>query len=120
MSYPCIPVVIPTALKGHKNGQLPANLLARVKTGGQMYAPVAEEFNKLYDAAMAAGFKLRNVGDYRSFEGQLSMFMDRYTLQDLGRHGEKAWCATCSCHRHCRHGDLSQTMLEVLAEIKVS
>jgi peptidoglycan hydrolase-like protein with peptidoglycan-binding domain len=85
MNYPCIPLVVPAALKAHKNGQLPKELLARVKTGGQMYAPVAEEFNKMYDAALAAGFKLRNVGDYRSFEGQLSMFMDRYTLQDLGR-----------------------------------
>ena len=83
--YTYIKLVIPTALKPYKNGQLPANLLARVKTGGQMYAPVAEQFNKMYDAALAAGFKLRNVGDYRSFDGQLKMFMDRYTTTDLGR-----------------------------------
>jgi len=83
--YPYIKLVLPSALAPHKNGQLPANLLARVKTGGQMYAPAAEQFNKMYDAALAAGFKLRNVGDYRSFEGQLSMFMDRYTTSDQGR-----------------------------------
>lgn len=85
MNLPFIKLVIPTALKPYRNGQLPANLLARVKTGGQMYAPVAEQFNKMYDAALAAGFKLRNVGDYRSFDGQLKMFMDRYTTTDLGR-----------------------------------
>ena len=83
--YPYIKLVVPTALKAHKNGQLPANLLAKVKTGGQMYAPVAAQFDKMYDAALAAGHKLKNVGDYRSFEGQLSMFMDRYQTTDTGR-----------------------------------
>jgi hypothetical protein len=82
--YPFIKLVVPTALKAYKNGQLPGNLLAKVKTGGQMYAPVAEQFNKMYDAALAAGFKLKNVGDYRSFEGQLNMFMDRYVTTDTG------------------------------------
>jgi peptidoglycan hydrolase-like protein with peptidoglycan-binding domain len=38
----------------------------------------------MYDAALAAGFKLKNVGDYRSFQGQLSMFMDRYVTTDTG------------------------------------
>lgn len=85
MGYPCIPVQMPSALNGLKNGQLPESLLAPVKTGGKMYAPVAEEFNKMYDAALAAGHKLRNVGDYRSFESQLRMFMDRYSTTDLGR-----------------------------------
>lgn len=85
MGYPCIPVQMPSALKGLKNGQLPESMLARVKTGGKMYAPVAEEFNKMYDAALAAGHKLRNVGDYRSFDRQLRMFLDRYSTTDMGR-----------------------------------
>ena len=84
MTYPFIKLVVPTALKQFKNGQLPANVLASVKTGGKMYAPVAEQFNKMYDAALAAGFRLKNVGDYRSFEGQLTMFMDRYVTEDTG------------------------------------
>ena len=84
MNYPFIKLTVPTALKQYKNGQLPASVLAKVKTGGQMYAPVAEQFNKMYDAALAAGFKLKNVGDYRSFEGQLNMFMDRYVTTDTG------------------------------------
>jgi peptidoglycan hydrolase-like protein with peptidoglycan-binding domain len=85
MNLPYIKLVVPTALKQFKNGQLPANVLAPVKTGGRMYAPVAEQFNKMYDAALAAGFKLKNVGDYRGFEDQLKMFMDRYTTTDQGR-----------------------------------
>jgi len=82
--YPYIKLVVPTALKQYKNGQLAPTVLAKVKTGGQMYAPVAAQFDKMYDAALAAGFKLKNVGDYRSFEGQLSMFMDRYVTTDTG------------------------------------
>ena len=84
MIYPYMKLVVPSALKAHKNGQLPANLLAKVKTGGQMYAPVAVQFDKMYDAALAAGFKVKNVGDYRSFEGQLAMFRDRYVLENTG------------------------------------
>ena len=84
MSLPFIKLVVPTALKQYKNGQLADSVLAPIKTGGKMYAPVATEFNKLYDAAIAAGIKLKNVGDYRSFQGQLSMFMDRYVTTDTG------------------------------------
>ena len=82
--YPFIKLVVPTALKVYKNGQLAESVLASVKTGGKMYAPVAAQFNKMYDAAIAAGFKLKNVGDYRSFEGQLAMFRDRYVLENTG------------------------------------
>lgn len=84
MTLPYIKLVVPTALKQFKNGQLPANVLASVKTGGQMYAPVAEQFNKLYDSAISAGFKLKNIGDYRSFDSQLKMFLDRYVTENTG------------------------------------
>lgn len=84
MNLPFIKLVVPTALKQYKNGQLAESVLAPIKTGGKMYAPVAAEFNKLYDTAIAAGIKLKNVGDYRSFQGQLSMFMDRYVTTDTG------------------------------------
>jgi peptidoglycan hydrolase-like protein with peptidoglycan-binding domain len=84
MSLPFIKLVVPTALKQFKNGQLADSVLAPIKTGGKMYAPVAAEFNKLYDAAIASGIKLKNVGDYRSFQGQLTMFIDRYVTTDTG------------------------------------
>ena len=82
---PYIPLTLPSALIAHKNGQLPESMLARVNTGGRMYAPVAEQFNKMYDAALAAGFKLRNVGDYRSFQRQVDLFLDRHSTTDYGR-----------------------------------
>jgi hypothetical protein len=84
VNLPFIKLVVPTALKQYKNGQLADSVLAPIKTGGKMYAPVAAEFNKMYDAALAAGIKLKNVGDYRSFQGQLTMFMDRYVTTDTG------------------------------------
>lgn len=84
MTLPFIKLVVPTPLTKFKNGQLPANVLARIKTGGLMYAPVATQFDKMYDAALAAGHKLKNVGDYRSFASQLAMFRDRYVLENTG------------------------------------
>jgi LAS superfamily LD-carboxypeptidase LdcB len=82
--YPFIKLEVPTALKQFKNGQLPANVLAPVATGGKMYSEAAKHFNALYAAALTAGFKLKNVGDYRSFDSQVAMFNDRYVLTDQG------------------------------------
>ena len=73
-------LVVPAGLKGQINGRLDKNFLVRVKTGGKMYKEAAEAFNKMYDAAMAAGVHLRNIGDYRSYDGQFAMFMDRYEV----------------------------------------
>lgn len=87
MALPYIKLVVPTALKQYKNGQLPKEVLAPVKVNGPenvMYAPVAAQFNAMYDAALAAGIKLKSVGCYRSFEGQLAMFRDRYVLENTG------------------------------------
>ena len=84
MIYPFIKLEVPTALKRFKNGQLPDNVLAPVATGGKMYSEAAKYFNALYTAAKTAGFKLRNVGDYRSFDSQVAMFNDRYVLTDQG------------------------------------
>ena len=77
--FPAKKLVLPTEFKNFKNGKLPDGRLKPVKCGGQMYAPVAVWFDKMYDAALAAGFKLRNVGDYRSFKSQLTLFESRYS-----------------------------------------
>lgn len=85
MKYPYKKLVLPSALKGQINGKLDKALLTTVKTGGKMWTVAAGAFNKMYDEAKAAGITLRNIGDYRSFEGQLQMFNDRYSLKDDGR-----------------------------------
>ena len=73
-------LVVPSGLKGQINGRLDKNLLVRVKTGGKMYKEAAVAFNKMYSAALAAGIQLRNIGDYRSYDGQFAMFIDRYEV----------------------------------------
>lgn len=85
MKYPFTPMVLPSILKGQINGRLDKNLLERVATGGKMVKPAAVAFNAMYAEAQKAGITLKNIGDYRSFEGQLAMFMDRYSLKDQKR-----------------------------------
>ena len=45
-----------------------------------MWKGCAKHFDAMYDAAKAAGITLRNIGDYRSFDQQVTMFNDRYRL----------------------------------------
>ena len=78
MKYPYKKLVVPADIEKLGNGKLKPAMLSSVKCGGTMYTPVAAKFNELYDAALAAGNKLRNVGDYRSFEAQLGLFKERY------------------------------------------
>lgn len=85
MKYPYRPMVLPSMLKGQINGRLDAKLLAKVATGGRMLKPAAAAFNALYAEAKKNGITLINIGDYRSFDGQLAMFKDRYSLVDGGR-----------------------------------
>ena len=84
MKYPYKQLVVPKGLHGQINGRLDKTLLAKVKTGGKMYSEAAKHFNEMYDAAKAAGITLRNIGDYRSFAGQLAMFLDRYEVAKKG------------------------------------
>jgi len=83
--YPSKRLIVPSALQGVENGKLPSKLLRPVKCGGQMYGPAAAAFNEMYDFAVTCGIKLRNVGDYRSYEQQLALFNQRYSTDDLGR-----------------------------------
>jgi hypothetical protein len=85
MNYPYKKLALPKEVEKVGNGKLTPKMLKKVKTGGVMWTEAADAFNLMYDAALAAGFKLRNVGDFRPFEGQLSMFKDRYSEKDLGR-----------------------------------
>ena len=85
MKVPYKKLVLPAVLNGQINGRLDKNLLAPVKCGGKMLKVAAEAFNDMYEEAQAAGVTLRNIGDYRSFEAQLDMFNDRYSLKDEGR-----------------------------------
>jgi LAS superfamily LD-carboxypeptidase LdcB len=129
--YPYKKLVVPTALQGVPNGKLSGKILRPVKCGGQMYVEAAEAFDRMYDQATQSGIKLRNVGDYRSFDAQLGLFKQRYALDDLGRKPQvtrtyegKTWylkpgMAPCSTPGKSNHGlglaiDLDVTTAKVL------
>jgi LAS superfamily LD-carboxypeptidase LdcB len=129
--YPYKKLVVPTALQGVPNGKLSGKILRPVKCGGQMYVEAAEAFDRMYDQAIQSGIKLRNVGDYRSFDAQLGLFKQRYALEDLGRKPQvtrtyegKTWylkpgMAPCSTPGKSNHGlglaiDLDVTTAKVL------
>lgn len=129
--YPYKKLVVPAALQGVPNGKMSGKILAPVKCGGQMWVDAAEAFNRMYDQATLSGMKLRNVGDYRSFEAQLGLFKQRYALEDGGRkptvtrtYEGKTWylkpgMAPCSTPGKSNHGlglaiDLDVTTAKVL------
>ena len=85
MEYPYIKLVMPPSLAKVPNGKMDAALLAKVKCGGQMWVTAAKSFNAMYDAALAAGIELKNIGDYRPLEPALKLFLDRYSKEDKGR-----------------------------------
>jgi hypothetical protein len=85
MKYPYKKLVLPTALKSQINGKLEAGTLAKIAIGGHMWIGAARAFNAMNKKAVADGIKLINIGDYRSYQGQLAMFKDRYALTDGGR-----------------------------------
>jgi len=87
-NHPVAKMVLPKEVAKVGNGKLTPAMMKRVKCGGTMWNGAADAFNALYDAALAAGYKLRNIGDYRPFEGQLSMFMDRYSDKQTDRKPE--------------------------------
>jgi D-alanyl-D-alanine dipeptidase len=87
-NHPVQKMILPKEVEKVGNGKLTDKMMKKVKCGGVMWHGAADAFNAMYDAALAAGHKLRNIGDYRPFEGQLSMFMDRYDQKATGRKPE--------------------------------
>jgi hypothetical protein len=87
-THPVAKMILPKEVEKVGNGKLTDKMMKKVKCGGVMWGGAADAFNAMYDAALAAGHKLRNIGDYRPFEGQLSMFMDRYDQKPTGRKPE--------------------------------
>lgn len=85
MNYPYKKLALPTELKSQINGKLPDSLLAKVSIGGRMWKTAAVAFNAMMKEAETAGHTFMNIGDYRSFDSQLKMFKERYSLKDEGR-----------------------------------
>jgi peptidoglycan hydrolase-like protein with peptidoglycan-binding domain len=76
---PIAPMSLPSTLRGHQNGKLPRELLAKIGVGNaEMERTAARSFVAMFSEARANGFVIKEVGDYRPFETQLAMFIDRY------------------------------------------
>ena len=68
MKYPYKKLVVPNELRDLANGKIPKGIMKAIKTGGLMYSPAADAFNRLYETAEAAGIYLADVGDYRPYD----------------------------------------------------
>jgi LAS superfamily LD-carboxypeptidase LdcB len=80
MTYPVLPIIMPSDLDGHANGFLPSSLLRRLNgTTGELHHLAATAFNCLQLEAFFAGVSLKSVGTYRSYGTQVVMFNDRYS-----------------------------------------
>lgn len=80
MRYPVLPIMMPSDLYGHSNGDIPLSLLRSLKgTHGVMHRFAATAFNCLQLEAMFAGVDLQSVGTYRPLATQVAMFNDRYS-----------------------------------------
>jgi len=85
-TYPVLPIIMPTKLKGFKNGELPDTLLRPVKGGGQLEAHAATAWAAMQLAAHFDGVDLsKHVGAYRPLAAQKALFTQRYSATQTGR-----------------------------------
>ena len=88
-------VVLPSTLTGVSNGQVPADKLSPIGVGNAvMEYTAARAFRAMFALARLAGFVIREVGDYRSYQEQLSLFLSRYRPVSLTEYQ-----ATPTAHR---------------------
>lgn len=73
-------VVMPTTLVGKQNGKLPDHILVGIGVGNaRMEMTAARSFKAMFDEARRTlGVVVKHVGDYRSYDAQLRLFLDRY------------------------------------------
>lgn len=78
-------VTPPADVAGHKPGQLPDGILAKVD-GGRLHWRAANAWKAMKAAAAAEGLELKptSAGDlYRSYESQLRVFLERYQKEPI-------------------------------------
>ena len=78
-------IKLPKDLAGHKNGQLPDELLAPVP-GGKLHKCAVRSYKHMLNAAKAAGVELKptsTVDTYRPYSVQYNAFMQRYRAADI-------------------------------------
>lgn len=101
MSYnlPIAPMKHPSTLHGKENGKLPDNLLVPIGVGNaRMEKTAARSFIAMFDEARKTlGVQIKQVGEYRSYQQQLNLFVSRYvpvekvTFDQTPRDRKKMW-----------------------------
>ena len=85
-TYPVLPIIMPTKLKGFTNGELPDTLLRPVKGGGKLEAHAATAWSAMQLTAYFDGIDLsKHVGAYRPLTAQKALFAQRYSTTQTGR-----------------------------------
>lgn len=86
-TLPIAKMTLPSTLNGQKNGKLPDRLLARIGVGSaRMEVTAARSFIAMFAEARRAGFDIREVGDYRTYEEQVNLFVSRYEPVSYARY----------------------------------
>lgn len=77
---PITSVRLPSTLAGYSNGKLPSSALTSIGVGNAvMEVTAARAFKAMFASARAElGVVIREVGDYRSFNAQMALFLSRY------------------------------------------
>lgn len=100
MSYnlPIVPMKRPSTLNGKENGKLPDSILVSIGVGtAKMEKTAARSFIAMFAEARKAGFEIKEVGDYRTFEEQKDLFVSRYSpvtklvFDQVSRDVKKVW-----------------------------
>jgi LAS superfamily LD-carboxypeptidase LdcB len=84
MAFPIKKLVLPRDLKGKQNGKLPAEILGNIGPYGQMHHLAANAWEAMRAHAAKDGITLAHVGDYRPYDKQYALFMQRYVKGDSG------------------------------------
>ena len=86
MKLPVEKPALPRDLRGKVNGQLPANLLVPIEPSGVLHHAAADAWRCLRAIAGAEGLILSQIGDYRTYDRQVALFLDRMrTFPDAKR-----------------------------------
>jgi len=95
ITLPIKSVVFPSTLVGKENGKLPSDILDQIGVpGALMEKTAARAFRAMLAEMRRGGFDPRQVGHYRTFQQQLTLFLSRY--QETS---QATYNATPSAHR---------------------
>lgn len=91
MTYPVKPVKLPLSLIGKTNGKLPAKVLTTVAPNCTLALKAARAWTALRETAKKDGVILAQVGDYRPYERQVALFLERYSTKPTGTGDVRYW-----------------------------